>query len=1072
MSQSIVPMERQVPDRERPEIGQVVRINRFEDLRAGTYWRAKEDVPELLKPQKRKRGVYLPEDHPDYRKGGGFGVNKIGEEEYKVDVPVRSACPGGRIHLVRSIKLVDGDMHAVVLQAHPSEADKGGRTYLDDEFLHFFEMVDEAEAEAVRAAEIAALQQEITDLQQAMIAGPPSEGPAALIGHQTKLPAQPTVGTMIANIDHIEKLQAGAERALAVAERNSNWITTHTKEIAARTSMLVPFFQERASAALASTEEVMRYAMELRKGVQSLGLYTGEGVELKRLREGESAPRGEPLTLERRMVFLDEEFLVNLDAEGRRGGADHSDFDDFVEAIGTDHKLRDRIFPFPRMVVLMRYRRTEKIYFEPGTIAGALANAAYNEPNRKQFLLIRDGENLWQCWSDLTTQEVTALYPTTRMGDAPFRGVDGSTIGLNDLNLSEAKGKFDDFTRLYKNLLILMWGLNDREGVFGPFYDPADWSPSGFIDDRFQAKYFRFRDPDADPSLGVGLPDFRTWVVGKNAWLRSGSRILVRKRVLENSEASGERNKVKRRQPEAVMTVGDGRAYEFVVRRTKKGHVMPVSAGRTVYPRDDRESYELVQTFDVPLDEEAGGYSEHGTLSWLCLDFVEAEEIDHYLNSRRDRTSYMEFYDLMLAARDQLREEAKRIDPTLARLEEAYAAAPKPLADGTTAHDLARHAVRLWRTANRGAIPPKVGSEAFPTFYKSVLSSMWTLAGNDHPVEAAEALAAAEGRTPIRLALTGKDRFALYATSVGDEIEDRLFPHVWVTRLACRRKGGGLQVTSRKVIAMPDAVADEEVLHDWDAIADWKGRDVPKRINERRSEHDGAPSYDHETIRKALATVQSGSLAPFTETPDDYHAAIRRLNEKRREITKGRFVADLNHVEPFAVIRTTAFVGRRVEGFESRWDYEPELGGFLVLALQDNAYRMIHRLADSDEDRETVVRGFVSQYERKDIQRDEFKESAHRRPSITASSLVDWVRAPEDPLGRDRGWQGVDLEANWAQAVRKWDVQRRPHAKGDPLWAPQLDEMLVWMHPQAPAILNGLCERFGWDPVPFVPSAR
>ena len=1068
--QDIVPIGTPMPQRAAP--GTVTRINRFEDLRAGTYWRAKDDVPELTKPERRQRGVYLPKDHPDYidrdTRWGESEANRIGSEDYMVDVPIRSGLPAGRMHLVRSLKLVDGDIHAVVLQGHPSESERGSdRTYLVDEFLHCFEMVPEEEAQAIRQAEIAALQKEIGDLQQAMIAGPPAEAPVALLGHQAKLPPKPSVGTMIANIDHVQSLQATAERAVAIAQRHTDWIQTHTKEIGAKTAAMVPFYQERAAAALASTEAVMRYATDLQKGVQSLNLYTGVDVEVTRLAEGEGADPTEPLRIYRDMLFMDEEYLIDLDREAGEGGADHHDFDDFVEELKTNHTLRDRIFPYPRMMVLMRYRRTGKRYFTGDSIEAALANAEYNKPNRLQFLLIRDGENLWRVYSELTTQAITSLYPTKRMGDAPFRGVDGNTIGIDDLRFSEAKGQFNDLNRVYKNLLILMWGLNDRLGLFGPFYDPADWTPSGFIDEGFQHKYLRFWDPYREATLGTGRPRFRAWVHRMNGWLRSGSRVVVMKRIVEGGiAASG--NTLEKTQPGVIRRIGD-LAFEMVVRQTKKGHVVSVDAGRQVYPRERyKRSYYLQQTFDVPLDEEDGGYSERGTLNWLCLDMIEPSDIDHYLQSRLDRADYMEFYGLLLAVRDQLRLEEPQIAPIIAKLEAAYASAPVPLPEGMTTRDLARQAIRLWRTSNRGAMVPAEGEEGHATAYKTMLAGMWTLAGNDHPVEDAERLAAHEGRMPLRLVLTGKDRFALYATSVGEEMEDRLFPHVWVTRLACQRKAKGLKVTSRKVVPMPAAVADEEILHEWEALAEWKGRDVSEMVNKPRYSDETRDPLTYDVIRKAFATVTDGSLEAFRTPTGDLEGTLANLNRLRSDKTKSRSVADLNYVQPFAVIRTTTFKRRAIEGFTSRYENDAYDRDYLVLSLQDNAFRMVHRLCTTDDERKLVSIAFGKAYADKIYQRNQFDTNAGKPPTIGWSRLTSWAKGPADPFRRERTYRTIPLEANWAQNIRSFDVQRTPYDQS--LWVPELERMIVWMDPAAPAILNDLCRMFDLEAVPFVPK--
>lgn len=1047
----------------------VSRINRYEDIQAGQYWRAKEEVPELTKPTKRKRGVYLPEDHPDYLANANMGANKIGEEDYLVDVPVRGSCPEGRMHLIKSLKMVDGSIHAVVLQNHPSESGGSGYTYLIDEFLRYFEMVDEKEAEQIRAIEIAALQAEIQELQKAIAHGPPAEGPVALLGEQTKLPAKPSVSTMISNIEHVGHLQVRAEQAVAIAQRQADWITTHTGKIAALTSGLVPFFQEKASAALASAETVLRYASDLQRGVASLGLYVGTDIEMNRLVEGESADPAEPLVVYRDLLYMDEEFLINMDQEGLENGADHENLDDFVSALKTDKSLLERIFPYPRMMVLMRYRRTNKVYFKGSTFEAALANAEYNKENKRQFLLIRDGENITQVWSELTTQEIKALYPSKAMGDANFSGIDGNLIQLDDLNFADAKGRFDDLARLYKNLLILMWGLNDREGVFGPFYNSADWTPAGFTDLAFQEKYMRFWDPYGDQTmLGRGYPSFDKWLREKNGWLRSGSRVIVMKTAIARNEKIG-RNNIEAEQTGAERQIDD-KAYLFIARKNKDGHVVPVDVGRQVYPRSRwKKSYYLKQSMDIVLDEEDNGYSENGGLDWLCLDMIEACEIDHYLESRIDRQKYMEFYPLLQATRDALQIEDRQLAPVIAKLKKAFEESGTDIPEGESLHSIAKNAIRLWRAAHRGAMVPAGDDDQHAAAYKMLLGNMWTLTGQNHPVKEAEQLAQDENRTPLRLVLTGKDRFALYATSVGDEIESTLFDHLWVTRIACKRKGKKLEVTSRKVMPMPDAIADEEILHQWDEVAAWKGKDVPEVLNRTGYYENEKPPYTYENIRKALAKVQTLTIEGVFERPDDFHGAIFQLNQIRRKRTKGKMVKDLAIVAPFAIIRQPAFRRIPVPGYDARYSYEMIDGGYSVLSIQDNPYRMLYRLAKDDEERKAVADAFASQYADKVYNRGQFLESIKKKPEIGCAHLADWSKAGEAPYHNDKSFNTIPLDENWSENIRQFVVARRPEA-GNAISAPETKDIMIWCDDKAPAILKGFCIEHGLAPVPFVPK--
>ena len=392
--------------------------------------------------------------------------------------------------------------------------------------------------------------------------------------------------------------------------------------------------------------------------------------------------------------------------------------------------------------------------------------------------------------------------------------------------------------------------------------------------------------------------------------------------------------------------------------------------------------------------------------------------------------------------------------------------------DGIDLRTTARHAIRLWRAAGRGRQVPPAGDTAHADAVKALLGSMWTLAGNDHPVAEAEMLATAEGRLPLRLVLTGRDSFALYATSIGDEIEDRLFPHLWTTRIACKRRASGLKVTSRRVTTLPQAVADEETLHEWVEAAQWVGRSVPAILQEHGSYEEPHPHYGYETIRKAFAAVGRGRVGRLLDDEADVEAAVAALIAESHAATGRRtHVVNVLAIEPFAVVRRTAFHSERAEGFSSRWNHVPVTSAYLVLSLQDDAFRALYRRAVGDRARALVAEAYASQYKDKAYQRRQFVETVGRPPEIVTSNLTEWSKPGADSVSKPRSWRGMALEANWSETLRQLDVRRMPDGSGD-LWAPRLDEMLVWMDPAAPAVLNALCERHGWGPAPYVPWPR
>ncbi|MDH8292286.1 hypothetical protein QIG75_27625, partial [Klebsiella pneumoniae] len=72
---------------------------------------------------------------------------------------------------------------------------------------------------------------------------------------------------------------------------------------------------EMSAAALAKTEDVREYVDKLQSGIQSIFLYTGEGVEIVPVKKGESAARDIPLTFVQRKLIVEEELAVWADLD-------------------------------------------------------------------------------------------------------------------------------------------------------------------------------------------------------------------------------------------------------------------------------------------------------------------------------------------------------------------------------------------------------------------------------------------------------------------------------------------------------------------------------------------------------------------------------------------------------------------------------------------------------------------------------------------------------------------------------------------------------------------------------------
>ncbi|TAL65863.1 MAG: hypothetical protein EPN79_11995, partial [Burkholderiaceae bacterium] len=267
----------------------------------------------------------------------------------------------GTVLLLLSVDSFEGKPHTITLATHPLNGGTGQIKYLVGDFLQVWEFAPDGEQ--VRERELRTLQQEIAEAQAEIIEGqvnPAIVAPAvekdlleweskrqsenkepdqqnAVVGGATAAPAPatPAAGTSLAvqragagirtdvgfimenrlTQSDVQALKVMVEREAVIAESKARWLTQRTEAIAAKVQSMTPFFKEKAAVALAKTSDVRKFAEDLMKGIATLNLYTGVGVEVVKISEGASADRSEHLTLMQRKLFVEEELAVYADLE-------------------------------------------------------------------------------------------------------------------------------------------------------------------------------------------------------------------------------------------------------------------------------------------------------------------------------------------------------------------------------------------------------------------------------------------------------------------------------------------------------------------------------------------------------------------------------------------------------------------------------------------------------------------------------------------------------------------------------------------------------------------------------------
>lgn len=825
------------------------------DLFSGQYWRTKGDIPAFIEEYER--------DSYSIRGSSGREMAKR---------HARRSLPAGMVLLVKSLKIVDGELHTVELAAHPSDIEQADLRFLAEEFFANFEFADDAEQ--VRQRELLALNAEIAAVQSKIIAGPPDLPalPSAV--------SSPDLTSLVRLADRSDELQEQAAGHLVVAQQRAKWIERHTGEIQRSIEVMARFHKERAVAALASVEGTIRHVEKIQKGLRSLKLFTGDGVEIETIAEGKDAPSDEPLTIYQRRLFLDEELAVMLG----KGGIDFDSLNDLPIFVQRNPAFIERVAPSPRSVVLLNVRRQAYLPEPAKSMAQALEQMTKERLDTASFLLIRNGENIHLVWSDLLwsfegkrddfdAMGLNRLFPSQLDLDKPFRGVDGREITAASLDYTDARSHFDDRSLTYKRLLILLWGLNDRLGLFGSFYDPAEFD--GWASADFQFKHFRFIADD-----GLGLPENRAnlfdWVQGKNSMLRHGSRVMCKWKGLDGPSSAPGCHRWSNRYSRYTQHARPAERWGLDLVVAKDGDLtvqMPV--------RYDASSHKKgLVTVNLLAETERGG------INFLCLDDVALDELDRYIESRRDREHYLEYLAFFFEVRKQL--VADRDAQSGVRQELIEAVVGASLADADAASSAVDRAMRLWRAANKAAIvQPRANA---PKAFGAILSVIFILLGKDiDPGLLATKTAAALGRRPLRVSVSGAGKIVLYSEPNDSEHRPQLGTKYWVHRAVIERNKpfpGVLSESFEPIVRR----ADEVVLADFDGVKDWSNGTPPALL-----------TYDE--MGAILAEINQGAERAriFLDGVGDDRAFFECAKKRTHDASK-RYVERVDYRVPVGLV--------------------------------------------------------------------------------------------------------------------------------------------------------------------------
>jgi hypothetical protein len=668
---------------------------------------------------------------------------KVGEKT-EIKYEARRAVAAGTSLLALKLHFLDDVLHSVVMAAHPEDSDRNPLSFMADEFFTLF--VADPEAEDRREERIDELQAEMKSLRKQVskrpdIAKPgllPAPGQRApsttdLVRYQSK--SQDIIARMDATISAAQEFEAEIKGKVALLQSN--------------TTLLQRYVSERSDATLSSVADIITFGQEMKAGVKTISLYMGEDdkgstVDVQTIATGAGAPVGEPLTLYQNLLYLDEELAIDL----LDGGFDFTRLEDIGNILAADGTLIERMIPARRGAVLVRVRRDTKNYFlGDESFAAALRNAQLNMENMVTYLLVRDGENIHLVNSEVTTDLTQHLFPTRHEIDEIFRS-HGRDIRPEHLEYSKVKNDFEKRTLYYKRILLMMWGLDHRLGLFGDFYDREAFE--GWYDDRFHASRIVYVH-DVENAIGEERPSFSDWVTSLNAMIQPGSRLLVDWEGIINERSSSfcfeERTN---KDGERLQCYDPVTRFGTATVMTKDGRLVVKTEVHHRHPRAGRK-----RTMSNAYVDLAKGVTSYPPTA-ICLDEVTRSDIRYYLNSRKQRKGYLTYLHLFRLMDELLRKDEEREAPTMAKLRSDLSHSG---VTGDRAERALTTAVGLWRATSGG---PEIGRDG------------WTFRNGNQILDLAFALAGERGDlferarrdipdcVPIDLRVNGKGQFILY----------------------------------------------------------------------------------------------------------------------------------------------------------------------------------------------------------------------------------------------------------------------------------------------------------------------
>jgi hypothetical protein len=445
------------------------------------------------------------------------------------------------------------------------------------------------------------------------------------------------------------KIEGGAKMVCNVIETKQAILAHHIKQ---RMDMQKKELDAQLAIFKTQVAGMTRALDNAKEALWTINLYLGSSEHIYLWREGRPAPADEPIRIQQRVLFMDEECMVSA----HDGGIDVKNLDAFKDWVLSDERNLQQLIPWERGMVALTVRRREKEYeIDTSSIAAAFVSVnraqELNEANLDwTYFLCKNGENIYWVTTDFTARSV--LVPKRDEFLGYFTDEKGDLLEAGDERYMLAMEKAGRMKKHYLRVALIFQGLIDRTTIFAPMAQRPNFMQEG----TYGTSVILVND--AESMLEDGTPPFKEWLREANRRMDLGCRIVGAFNAEKGLRQFSQESKRSR--------------WEHINDRLTPGGAEYPKEG-TVYTLDKRSRTGMLAFgYSYPVDRYVKGHYSNGRwvsgeyvkkpLKCTCridpgqdsfvinIDGVTAEEIRRHLNNRTNRMEYIDMVPLLKSA--------------------------------------------------------------------------------------------------------------------------------------------------------------------------------------------------------------------------------------------------------------------------------------------------------------------------------------------------------------------------------------------------------------------------------------